>query len=49
MGHIGDVHGMSVAFIVPLLCFVLVGAYAVGWSKLSRSDGVVGLATKGGH
>lgn len=49
MGHIGDVHGMSVAFIVPLLCFVLVGAYALFWSKLSKNDGVVGLESKAGH
>lgn len=49
MGHIGDDHGMSVAFIVPLACFVLIGGYALAWGKLSRSNGVVGLAGKGGH
>lgn len=49
MGHIGDHHGMSIAFIVPLVCFVLVGLYALAWGKLSNSSGVVGLKTKGGH
>ncbi len=49
MGHIGDDHGMSAAFIVPMACFILIGGYALGWSKLSNSQGVVGLATKGGH
>ena len=43
MGHIGDVHGMSYAFIVPLACFAFVGLYALGWSKLSLNEGVVGL------
>lgn len=49
MGHIGDLHGMSIAFIVPLVCFVLVGLYALGWSRLSQSEDVVGLKAKGGH
>ena len=49
MGHLADVHGMALAFIVPLICFVIVAAYGFGWSRLSQSDGVVGLATKGGH
>ena len=49
MGHIGDQHGMSTAFIVPLACFILIGGYALAWGKLSHSKGVVGLATKGGH
>jgi FHS family L-fucose permease-like MFS transporter len=49
MGHIGDDHGMSVAFIVPLVCFLLVGLYALSWSKLSQNEGVVGLKAKAGH
>jgi Fucose permease len=34
MGHVGDLHGMSVAFIVPITCFTLVCAYSILWPKL---------------
>ena len=37
MGHIGDLHGMSVAFSVPLLCFAFVAFYGFAWPRLSRS------------
>jgi MFS transporter, FHS family, L-fucose permease len=36
MGHVGDVHGMSKAFIVPLFCFLVVSAYGFAWPRLSR-------------
>jgi FHS family L-fucose permease-like MFS transporter len=49
MGHIGDEHGMSFAFIVPIACFVWVGCYGLFWSKLSGSDGVVGVDATKGH
>jgi FHS family L-fucose permease-like MFS transporter len=49
MGHIGDEHGMSFAFIVPIACFVCVGCYGLFWSKLSGSDGVVGVDATKGH
>lgn len=38
MGHIGDVHGLSIALMVPLVCFVLVGLYSFAWGKLSKSN-----------
>ena len=49
MGHIADKTDMSTGFIVPLVCFVLVALYGFGWSKLSQSEGVVGVSVKGGH
>ena len=49
MGHLGDVYNMSIAFWMPLACFVLVGLYGFTWSKLSQSDGVSGVASSGGH
>ncbi|MEO7934604.1 MAG: MFS transporter [Chthoniobacterales bacterium] len=49
MGHIADVHGMSTSFIVPLACFVLIAGYALSWSQLSGSDGVVGAPIRSGH
>lgn len=36
MGHIGDAHGMSAGFIVPLICFGLVALYGLAWGKLSQ-------------
>ena len=49
MGRLGDVHDMSIAFLMPLGCFVLIALYGFGWSKLSRSDGVLGVDTRRGH
>lgn len=49
MGHMGDLYGMSHAFFVPGICFLLVMAYAAFWSKLSGSEGLVGTSPKGGH
>ena len=46
MGHVGDIHGMSFAFIVPLVCFALVAAYAFCWARLSGSSGQVGGAPR---
>ena len=49
MGFVGDKFDMSRAFIVPLLCFVVVAIYGFTWSKLSKSEGVRGLSTSKGH
>jgi FHS family L-fucose permease-like MFS transporter len=38
MGRIADVASMRVGFIVPLICFILVGAYAASWQKLEAKD-----------
>ncbi len=38
MGHVGDLHGMSRAFIVPLFCFAFVAAYGFAWPRLSGVD-----------
>ena len=49
MGHIGDVHDISTAFIVPFVCFLIIGLYSLNWSKLSRTDGIVGLKSAQKH
>jgi fucose permease len=49
MGHLGDVYNMSASFWMPLACFVLILLYAFYWPKLSRSDGMAGVKTGGGH
>jgi FHS family L-fucose permease-like MFS transporter len=49
MGRIGDLHGMSMSFLMPLACFVFIALYGFFWSKLSQSEGVVGMKTSGGH
>ncbi len=49
MGHFGDLYGMSVAFVVPLVCFVLVSAYGYSWSRLSRSGSPVDIRVGQGH
>ncbi|MEO0018407.1 MAG: hypothetical protein RLZZ522_1690 [Verrucomicrobiota bacterium] len=48
MGHLGDAYDMSVAFWMPLACFVLITLYAVFWPKMSQSDGVFEIKG-GGH
>ena len=49
MGHVGDVHGMSRAFIVPLVCFAFVAFYGYAWPKLSGSARPGGLGVKMEH
>lgn len=49
MGHMGDLYGMSHAFFVPGICFLLVMGYALFWSKLSGHEGVVGVDATKGH
>ncbi len=38
MGHIADHHGMSVGFVVPLACFLVVGCYGYFWNTLCGAD-----------
>jgi MFS transporter, FHS family, L-fucose permease len=38
MGHMGDVHGMSAAFIVPTGCFAIVALYGFSWQRLSQTN-----------
>ena len=38
MGHVGDLYGMSRAFIVPLGCFAFVALYGYLWPTLSKSN-----------
>lgn len=38
MGHTADLHGMSVAFVVPMVCFIGVAAYGFLWPKLSGAN-----------
>jgi len=49
MGLLGDKFDMATSFWMPLGCFILIMAYGFGWSKLSQSDGVVGMKGAGGH
>ncbi len=50
MGYLGDVYNMSAGFLMPLVCFAIIAVYGFSWTKLSKSEGVVGLAAvKAGH
>jgi MFS transporter, FHS family, L-fucose permease len=49
MGEVADKYDLSRGFIVPLLCFAFVAAYAFLWPKLSGAAGVTGVSTSGGH
>lgn len=49
MGRLGDLYDMSTSFWMPLACFILIMGYGFFWSKLSQSDGVVGMKGAGGH
>ena len=35
MGYLGDEYDMSIAFLMPLACFVLISLYALFWPRLS--------------
>jgi MFS transporter, FHS family, L-fucose permease len=47
MGWIADNHGMSVGFIVPAVCFLVVAIYGGSWSKLSGEKSMLGVDTRG--
>jgi FHS family L-fucose permease-like MFS transporter len=49
MGWIADNHGMSVGFIVPAACFLVVALYGASWSKLSGTKGLLGVDSSKGH
>lgn len=38
MGHIADNGGMREGFVVPLICFICIAAYAASWQKLEAKD-----------
>jgi FHS family L-fucose permease-like MFS transporter len=42
MGHVGDLYGMSRAFVVPLGCFAFVAFYGLSWPRLSGADSLPG-------
>lgn len=37
MGFIGDCFNIGTAFVVPLICFVIIGCYAAGYSSLQKT------------
>ncbi len=37
MGHIADTSGLSISFVVPMTCFVIIAAYGFVWSKLASA------------
>ena len=46
MGYLGDLYNMSVGFLMPMSCFVVIALYGFLWPKLSKTEGVVNpLAT----
>jgi FHS family L-fucose permease-like MFS transporter len=49
MGWLGDLHGMSLGFVMPLGCFAVVGIYGFLWPRLSGAEGLVGVKTGSGH
>jgi FHS family L-fucose permease-like MFS transporter len=49
MGWIADHHGMSVGFIVPAACFLVVSLYGSMWSKLSGTKSMLGVDATKGH
>ena len=49
MGYLGDIYNMSVSFLMPMGCFVIIAVYGYMWSKLSKADGLVSISTTGGH
>ena len=49
MGHLGDVYNMSIAFLMPMCCFLLMALYSFSWGKLSRSEGLLASKAGGAH
>jgi MFS transporter, FHS family, L-fucose permease len=38
MGHLADISSMRISFSLPLICFVVIAAYALAWPALERRD-----------
>ena len=49
MGALGDRHGVSFSFLMPLVCFAIVAAYGFCWRKLSHDDHAPVVAAAPGH
>ena len=49
MGAVADHYNMSVSFIVPMVCFVVITVYGFLWSRLSGFESLRGLKTNVGH
>lgn len=49
MGWVGDHYGMSLAFLVPMACFLPVALYGFLWPMLSGSREGVRVSTGSGH
>lgn len=49
MGKLGDIYNMSTSFLMPLVCFIFIAAYGFFWSRLSQSEGVVGVKAGSSH
>jgi len=48
MGAISDRYGVSIGFVVPLICFTVVAVYGFAWTGLSASGRTVSVSV-GGH
>ncbi|MCE1200136.1 MAG: hypothetical protein LWW85_14295, partial [Marinilabiliales bacterium] len=49
MGAIGDADGMSAGYVVPAVCFLVIGLYGFFWTKLSGSEGLKSVKIGSGH
>jgi FHS family L-fucose permease-like MFS transporter len=49
MGAVADKYNMSVGFIVPMVCFVVIAFYGYCWPWLSKAPSLQGVGTSGGH
>lgn len=49
MGAVADQYDMSRAFVVPMICFLLIGIYGYAWPRLSRAEALHGVGASGGH
>ncbi|HWR36011.1 MAG TPA: hypothetical protein VN622_09105 [Clostridia bacterium] len=47
MGYVADQYDMSRAFIVPMLCFVVVALYGFNWPRLSKAESLQGARATG--
>lgn len=49
MGAVADHYDMSRAFVVPMVCFLLIGIYGYVWPRLSRAEALHGVGASSGH
>jgi len=49
MGYLGDIYNMSISFLMPMGCFMLIALYGYFWPSLSKVKNIETVSLTSGH